>query len=179
MHAYRPEEVVLRTMCGHQFHSYCLWQWIDTKLGQEGMEEAGYSERIQCPMCKTNLVGSTAVHRQGGQEQLTNITIELESKQKTDDNVEEGIMAGPFSVSTRVATEIDLSGLEPPRDINFDLTTSIWNSQNCDAIDESIINTYVYDDDDLESDLEEPVVSSIVNDLSSRVVTFGPQDTGY
>lgn len=82
----------------------------------------------------------------------------------------------PFNIGAVVATEIDLSGLEPPRDIDFELTTGRWGIENCDAIDESVINTYYDGDECTESDLEEPVVSSLVNDLSQRVVTFGEVD---
>lgn len=49
VHGCRPGELTLQTMCGHQFHSYCLWRWIDTKL-DEGVKEGQQAEHpgLEC-----------------------------------------------------------------------------------------------------------------------------------
>jgi len=38
--------IIFRTHCGHEFHSYCLLQWLDSSMESNNMKHG------KCPICR-------------------------------------------------------------------------------------------------------------------------------
>ena len=55
---FKQGETVTETKCKHQFHTNCIWQWVETKiaymLNELEEDEPVQYDCVECPLCNTS-----------------------------------------------------------------------------------------------------------------------------